>query len=384
MRRAFMPISIIIIFFMNCSVTKETPPLISGWKKIGSLTALGKSGVAGPVTGISNNVLIVGGGADFPGALPWAGGKKKYYDEVCIYELKADSLMRSGKTFMLNGAIAYAASCSAANGIIYAGGENETGISNQVFRLVWDLSLKELRSEQLPDLPVALTNAGMVAYNDQLIVCGGETAAGTSAKCFSLNMSDTAGGWKALATMPRAVSHMVLSLQSVNGCDYVYVLGGRCKKETGISDLYNDVYALDLLANTWEKQSPLPYPVTAGTGVRADDEQILLFGGDTGETFHRSEVLSAAMKAENDPGQLAKLEKERIELLNAHPGFSKKILLYNSSKGSCEPAGSLPFAAPATTTAIRWNNKVVIPGGEIKAGIRTPDIWSASIINIKQ
>ncbi|MBN8861433.1 MAG: hypothetical protein J0H29_23815 [Sphingobacteriales bacterium] len=369
---------------MNCSVTKEKPPLISGWKQIGSLTALGKSGVAGPVTGISNDALIVGGGADFPETLPWVGGKKKYYDEVYIYELRADSLVQSGKTFTLSSAVAYAASCSAANEVIYAGGENETGISNHVFRLFWDVSLSELRTERLPDLPVALTNAGMIAYNDQLIICGGETAAGTSAKCFSLNMSDTAGGWKALATMPRAVSHMVLALQSVNGRDYIYVLGGRCKKEGGISDLYRDVYALDLHEDRWERRSPLPYPVTAGTGIGADDEHIVLFGGDTGETFHRSEVLSAAMKTEKDPGQLAKLGKERIELLNAHPGFSKKILLYNSSTGSCEEAGSLPFATPATTTAVRWGNQVVIPGGEIKAGVRTPDIWSASIIHQRQ
>jgi N-acetylneuraminic acid mutarotase len=371
-------------FFMNCSVTKEKPPLISGWKQIGSLTALGNSGVAGPVTGVSNGVLVVGGGADFPEALPWAGGKKKYYKEVCIYELRGDSLVQSGKTFMLDSAIAYAANCSTEDGVVYAGGENETGISNRVFRLVWDASLSELRTERLPDLPLALTNAGMVAYNDQLIICGGETDAGTSAKCFSLNMSDAAGGWKVLATMPRAVSHMVLALQSVNGRDYIYILGGRCKKETGISDLYKDVYALDLHENTWEKRSSLPYPVTAGTGIGADKEHIVLFGGDTGETFHRSEVLSAAMKAEKDPGQLAKLDKERIELLNTHPGFSRRILIYNSSTGSCEQAGSLSFAAPATTTAIRWDNKVVIPGGEIRAGIRTPDIWSASIINAKQ
>jgi N-acetylneuraminic acid mutarotase len=369
---------------MNCSVTKEAPPLISGWKQIGSLTALGNSGVAGPVAGVSNGVLIVGGGADFPGALPWAGGKKKYYKGVCIYELRGDSLVQSGKTFMLDSAIAYAANCSTADGVIYAGGENETGISNRVFRLAWDVSLNELRTARLPDLPVALTNAGMIAYNDQLIICGGETAEGTSAKCFSLDMSDTAGGWKALATMPRPVSHMVLALQSVNGRDHLYILGGRCKKETGVSDLYKDVYALDLHENTWEKRPLLPYPVTAGTGIGVDDEHIALFGGDTGETFHRSEVLSAAMKAEKDPGQLAKLEKERIELLNAHPGFSKKILLYNSSTGTCEPAGSLPFAAPATTTAVRWGDKVVIPGGEIRAGIRTPDIWSASVINTKQ
>lgn len=366
---------------MNCSETEEKLSLVSGWKKAGALTTLGKSGVAAPVTGISNNVLIVGGGADFPDALPWLGGKKKYYDKVCIYEANGDSLMQTGKAFALHHPVAYAASCSTTVGLIYAGGESEAGISKQVFRLSWHADSKELLSERLPDLPVALTNAGMVAYRDQVIICGGETDTGMSAKCFSLDTDDMEGSWKELATLPQAVSHMVLALQSLNDRDYLYLLGGRCKKETGISDLYRDVYALDLAANTWEKKTSLPYPVTAGTGFAADEEQIVLFGGDTGETFHRSELLSVAIKAEKDPAGLAKLNEERIELLNTHPGFSNKILLYNTRTGLCTEIGLLPFETPVTTTAVVWNDKVVLPGGEIKAGVRTPDIWSAHLLD---
>ncbi|MBX3252829.1 MAG: hypothetical protein KF862_01710 [Chitinophagaceae bacterium] len=369
---------------MHCAVTEKKTLPVSDWKKVGSLSALGKSGVAAPVTGISNNVLIVGGGADFPGALPWLGGKKKYYDEVCMYELNPDTLIQKSKSFKLSSPVAYAANCSTKDVVIYAGGENENGISNKVFQLSWNNSTGELDAARLPDLPVALTNAGMVAYNDQLIICGGETATATSAACFSLNLTDTTGGWKALAQMLRAVSHMVLALQSVDGHDYVYLLGGRCKKETGVSDLYKDVYALDLEENKWEKKTALPYTLTAGTGIKTDDEHIALLGGDTGETFHQSELLTAAIKAEKDTARLAQLNKERVALLNGHPGFSRKVLVYNSRKDSCTQEGSLPFQTPATATAVLWNNKILIAGGEIRAGVRTPDIWSASIINTKQ
>lgn len=369
---------------MHCSVREEKALLVSDWKKVGSLSALGKSGVAAPVTGISNNVLIAGGGADFPDALPWLGGKKKYYEEVFIYELKDDTLVQKDKPFKLSSAVAYAANCSTKDAVIYAGGENENGISNKVFQLSWNNSTGELNAARLPDLPVALTNAGMVAYNDQLIICGGETATATSAACFSLNLTDTTGGWKALAQMPVAASHMVMALQSMDDRDYVYLLGGRCKKASGISDLYKDVYALDLKENKWEKKTALPYPLTAGTGIKMDNEHIALFGGDTGETFHQSELLNAALKAEKDTSRLAQLNKERVDLLNRHPGFSRKILVYNSRKDSCTQEGSLPFQTPVTATAVSWKNKIFIAGGEIRAGVRTPDIWSASIINTKQ
>lgn len=384
MKRFSILLSVIIIFFMYCSVTKEKTLLVTDWKKVGSLSTLAKTGVAGPVTGISGNVLMAGGGADFPDALPWLGGKKKYYDDVIIYELNADRLIQKNKTFKLSSPVAYAANCSTENAVIYAGGENENGISNRVFQLSWNTSTEELYSQHLPDLPLGLTNAAMVAYNDQLIICGGETATATSTKCFSLNLKDTAVGWIELAQTPRAVSHMVLALQSVNGHDYLYLLGGRCKKASGISDLYKEVYALDLKTNNWEKKKDLPYPLTAGTGIKLNDEHIALFGGDRGETFHQSELLIAAIKAEKDTTRLAQLNKERVALLNGHPGFSRKILVYDSRTGGCVEEDSLPFQTPVTTTAVLWKNKIVIPGGEIKAGVRTPDIWSASIINTKQ
>nr|MBD3621868.1 hypothetical protein [Sunxiuqinia sp.] len=35
-------------------------------------------GVAGPVTGVHQNRLVVAGGANFNGRMPWQGGVKKY------------------------------------------------------------------------------------------------------------------------------------------------------------------------------------------------------------------------------------------------------------------------------------------------------------------
>ena len=64
----------------------------------GQQTALG---VAGPVTGIHKDKLFVGGGANFPVAMPWQGGGKKYHAAVHVYSAKHGKLKLLAKSFSL-------------------------------------------------------------------------------------------------------------------------------------------------------------------------------------------------------------------------------------------------------------------------------------------
>jgi SSS family solute:Na+ symporter len=47
-------------------------------------------GLAGLYAGIDKDVLIVAGGANFPGKLPWEGGEKVYYNEIFILQKLTD------------------------------------------------------------------------------------------------------------------------------------------------------------------------------------------------------------------------------------------------------------------------------------------------------
>jgi hypothetical protein len=47
-------------------------------------------GVAGPFVGISDDALIVAGGANFPDSPPWQGGQKIWYDEIHVLEKNTD------------------------------------------------------------------------------------------------------------------------------------------------------------------------------------------------------------------------------------------------------------------------------------------------------
>jgi len=336
-------------------------------------------GFAGPVTGYHGEVMIVAGGANFPGAMPWAGGKKKYYDDAYVYHMTGEKLILQKKVFKLPATIAYPANCSVENGIVYAGGENENGISNKVILLQWNATTANLVIKNLPDLPEALTNASSAAYHNIIYLTGGETSTAASDRLYCLNLDNLSAGWQQLPPVPVPVSHAVFTVQSNAGHPFLYLMGGRKKNENGISDLYPSVYAYDIEQRAWTSKRSLPYPLAAGTGIAVDADHILLFGGDKAETFHQVETSLASIATEKDEAKKQELTRQKNQLLEAHPGFSKDVLQYNTITDQWKVVGTIPFDTQVTTTAIQWNNYILIPGGEIKAGVRTPHILSAKI-----
>ncbi|MET0391750.1 MAG: kelch repeat-containing protein [Chitinophagaceae bacterium] len=368
-----------LIMFSTVEATAQRDALCRvEWKVAGSLPSASNGqkspGVAGPVTGIHNGILIVAGGANFPDAMPWLGGKKKYTDEGFVFKIDPRGGTTLFSSFKLDLPLAYSANCSTPDGIISAGGENEQGISSNVFLFQCDGSTGNVVTKYLPDLPVALTNAAITFIDGKAYVAGGETKAGVSDRVFVLDPENASAGWENLPSLPQAVSHTVMVANTSGNGHSIYVLGGRKKNSNGISDLYTSVYQLDIATGQWKKKSDLPYALTAGTGILAADNTILLFGGDDGATFHRVEELIATIAGETDSLRKQELNEKKIRLLSAHPGFHKAVLSYNINTGEWKTIGTIPFNVPVTTTAIGWNNHVIIPGGEIKAGVRTPDI----------
>ena len=53
---------------------------------------------------------------------------------------------------------------------------------------------------------------------------------------------------------------------------------------------------------------------------------------------------------------------------------------YNTQKNIWLSNGFIPFNASVTTNLVQWGDEIIIPSGEIKAGVRTPRIISAKII----
>lgn len=340
------------------------PPAVAG---------VPQPGLAGAVAGIHGDVLMIGGGANFPDGMPWEGGKKKYYTEVYIFRKdEKGHVTNTGQVYHLPFPLAYGASCSTPLGVVCAGGETTGGPVRKVLLLQWNGD--KLHITALPDLPEQVSNAALALQDNTLYLAGGETPTGVSAQFLSLDMRQPAAGWRTLPLLPQPVSHAVLLSQSNGDHACLYLAGGRKHNTGDTSNLYNQVNRYDPATGQWHACAPLPYALSAGTGIATGASYLLLFGGDKGHTFQRVEALIAAAGKEPDPVKRQRLNEEKAALQSSHPGFSNEVLLYNTITDVWTATDTLPFAAQVTTTAVRWGNDIIIPSGEVRAGVRTPAI----------
>ena len=372
------------LLFVACNfnaIAQSQSAQFINWKKVGEFPAkngIASIGLAGQSAGVNGDYMIVAGGTNFPEKFPWEGGKKVYYDDVFLFRKQTNGLLHFSGAHKLPMNLGYAATVSTEKGLVLAGGENETGILSKVMILHVVKGNEEISF--LPDLPLPMTNAMAVAYKSCIYLIGGETASHISDKVFVLDLYDTKKGWKTLPSIPRPITHAVGVFIDQEQAKGIYIFGGRCKQPKGISDLYSSNYFFDIEQEKWVEKKPLPYALSAGTGLGTSAGEVFLFGGDKGETFHQVEMIIAEKARETNPALIETLDKKRIALQSTHPGFSNDILCYDSKLDSWTIAGRLTFPAPVTTHAFLWDNRIFIPGGEIRAGVRTPDIFSAELL----
>jgi len=374
-----------IVCFFSCSSLIQKKPVISmQWKIAGQIPANNGQtraiGVAGPIAGVHNNLMIVAGGSNFPDDMPWQGGKKAYYDELFSFHKIGDSLIYTGLEQKLPYRVAYSANCSTPQGIVCAGGENESGILNKVLFIQSKEGTGKVIIKYLPDLPVGLTNASITNFGNIIYLVGGESFQTVSNNVYSLDLGHIKKGWNQLASMPMATSHAVVTVQSNGNHECLYVMGGRKKNIQGVSDLYSNVFEFDIQRNQWNEKQSLPYPLSAGTGISVGNQEILLFGGDRGETFHQAELIIDSINHTQDSGLKTTLIQKKADVQSSHPGFDKTVLVYNTHQNKWSAISTIPFDCPVTTTAIKWQDKVYIPGGEVRAGVRTPEILEGTVV----
>jgi hypothetical protein len=378
---AFLIFSIFIVLTVN---SQHSSAQLINWKKVGELPGtkdIPSIGLAGQIAGVFGDYLIVAGGTNFPDKLPWEGGKKVYYDDVFLFSKNAKGVLSFSTKYKLPMNIGYAATIKTEKGLLIAGGENESGILSKVMILQVFKDNDEMAF--LPDLPIPLTNAMAVVYNSSVYIIGGETVSKVSDRMFVMDLNNAKNGWTSLPALPHPISHGVSIFFNGQNAKGIYMLGGRAKQQNGISVLYSTNHFFDITTLQWSEKAPLPYGLSAGTGLLDPSGRVLLFGGDRGEVFSKVEALVAQKNSETDPLVIETLDKKRVVLQSTHPGFSHEILAYDIEHNRWNTAGLLPFPTPVTTHAIVWDGFVVIPGGEIRAGVRTPNIFSAELKPIK-
>lgn len=354
------------------------------WRNVGSLPPLPTDaphpGLAGALSGFHNNVLMIGGGANFPDLMPWLGGRKRFHDALYVFKGSENvfvSLNDDG--FTLPFPVAYGASCSTPAGVLHAGGENEKGLVRTVMLVRYESESNRVIVDSLPDLPFAVANSSIACDDSKIYLAGGETMNGVSDKLLCMDLQRPGAGWTIMGDLPHAVSHAVLLTAGDEDHRHLYLIGGRQKSVSGISEFFSSNFRFDLRENRWDKRASLPYGMSAGTGYSTGSE-IVLFGGDRGETFHATEELLVMIAGERDPVKRDSLTKRKNHVQEKHPGFSREILKYIVAEDRWISIGQIPFDTPVTTTALRsGDGEILIPSGEIRAGVRTPQIIQGTL-----
>ncbi len=328
---------------------------------------------AGVVSENDEDFLVVAGGANFPDGRPWEDGKKVYYDTIYVLPLKEDGEWRVSKV-KLPKKVAYGMSVSLETGkSLFIGGKNGDGFLGKV----WELSVSSGKLEiiGIGNLPAAMAEGvAAVVAGDVLVGAGGDGVE-TQKEVFRMKRLDPEViEWESLG-WPNGVRGRMYPVGGVKG-EKFYLFGGRdfaeseeAKKDRIFGlDFLKDCWELDVAKGQWKRLADLPEARSAAPSMAAPvgASSLLMFGGVPVE-FLREQV--AARPEFNGQGM-------------EHPGFPASILAYNTVTDRWIQAGSLPLEgtfAPVTTPVVFWEGKVIIPTGEIKPGVRSPQVLIAEV-----
>lgn len=353
------------------------------WENIATLENVDGSksiGVAGAIGAVYDHALIIAGGANFPDKLPWEGGKKHYSDEIHILQ-KLDSKYVWNKKIKakLPEPIAYCGNTSTRSGIVYAGGENKVGLSKKVFLIKFSSLEDRLLIFSLPDLPLPLTNLFLTNIGNVVYAIGGDGPSVSSKAFLSLNLDKKEEGWKQLPDMPFALANSAVVAQYGPDGINIYVIGGRSKDPSGISALYNTLLIYNPQTKLWKSGSPISdgsrtLNFSAGAAIAVSDHLLLIAGGDNGIVFHQIETFLVQIAQSKSAEEKQALTAKKNQLVINHQGFDRGLLVYDTRANAWNKIGELPFPAHVTTTAIKWGESIVLSSGEIKPGVRIPNI----------
>ena len=132
-------------------------------------------GVAGPIVGVSNDALIVAGGANFPAAAGedrWAVPKVWHSDAWVL--VKEGNGYRWLSGFALDRPVAYAACATTHRGIVCIGGSDQSRARADCFLLRWSPPPSRSRSKH-PALPQPCAHGSAAVIGEIVYVAGGQS-----------------------------------------------------------------------------------------------------------------------------------------------------------------------------------------------------------------
>lgn len=313
-------------------------------------------GVAGPFAGIHNNALIVAGGANFP--QPVWENDKVWHDAIHVLVRGEDGSYSWIDGGELPRPIAYGAAVSTADGVVCIGGNDATETFREVFLLKYDRAAERIEQIDYPPLPKPCAFAAATLIGDVIYLAGGQSGSSLETAMnnfWSLDLSARQAGtdfqWKELDPLPGPSRALNITVAQHDGYHQsLYVISGRRQQGDEVQFL-TDVWQYTPAKDSWRQRADVPRCVMAGTGIDYGQSHLFVLGGADGSLFTQADALK-----------------------DDHPGFPKEALAYHTITDTWTSAGAIP-RNHVTTIAVKWDDAIIIPSGEVRPRVRSPKIW---------
>ena len=353
-------------------------------------------GLASPFSGISNNLLLVAGGCNFPDEPVWEGGKKAYYDDVYALEHNSEGGYKWYSGFKIPYQVAYGVSITVPEGVICIGGSNNTESFSSVFLMKWDPVSKQIKTEGLPSLPFPMSRmAG--ALVDQIIYLAGGYVDGKLSNAFlSLDLSKWGNDnfeWKILDDFPGLARLQAIAVgQNAAEEKHFYLFSGSSYPDNSEDPfILTDGLEYNPKTKIWTKIPDIKptgedaLSLHGGCGIAIGTQHILFTGGVNRDIFFdawkREREIKVAV-SKNDTIKYSRLLKERYDYFIMEPPafkFNKEVIAYHTITKSWIKVQDYPFPGPAGAPMVKWDNGFVVVNGEIKPGVRSPEVYYGEI-----
>lgn len=318
-------------------------------------------GFAGAFVGVVGDTLLFAGGANFPE--PVWDHQKQWTDRVFALERPDAAWREVGR---LPGPRGYGAAVSLpdAKGLLCLGGDDAARPWSEVFVLGWDGS--RLTREPLPDLPLPLAQTGAARIGSKVYVVAGQSGGSihdATDRGFVLDLDDPARGWRELPPLPGGPRVFAFTVAQHDGrSPKLHVFGGRRHAAGGPFDLefLADHWQFDPATERWRARAPSPVPLMAGAAAPVGQASIAVLSYADGSILRTIAETGA--------------EERSFD----HPGFPRPLFSYLSITDTWARRGEIPpqAANQVTTTAVLWQDRLVVPSGELRPRVRTPRVWA--------
>lgn len=348
-------------------------------------------GLATPFAGLSNGMIIVAGGCNFPNTPVYEGGIKKYYDDIFVLDESAKD-----PQWMLNGKfpypIAYGASVIIDEGIVYIGGKNIEKEFADVHLISWNTKNKKVALEKWPTLPFSMSNMAAAVVNHTIFVAGGTANGKLANKFLALDISKKGTDdfkWKELQDFPGpARVQPVAVAQNAAEEKHFYLFSGSSFPEGDENPtITTDGLEYNPKTKQWSNLSDINpengivYSLHGASGIPIGVHHMLFIGGVNRELFTAGFMLerqySDALKA-RDSLQIKKIAQKKYAYLTHQPEwyhFNTDVLVYHTITDTWSIIDEYPYPGPAGAPIVKSGKNWYIINGETKPGVRSPKVY---------